>query len=83
MPKDSLKTFTFLQKKHFSTAKYKVELPANQNRSVQNNANTAVRLEKNITDRLAKLTNLINVGKTYRTSLRFDFCITLVRSVIQ
>lgn len=67
MPKDSIKMFenTLLYSK-----KKMVKYPANQDRRPNNNAIAVFRTNENITEIIQKLTNIINMTKTYRVPLR-------------
>ena len=67
MPKDSIKMFenTLLYSKKM------VKYPANQDRRPNNNAIAVLRTNENIAEIIQKLTNMINMTKTYRVPLRY------------
>ena len=67
MPKDSIKIFenTLLYSKKM------VKYPANQDRRPNNNAIAVLRTNENIAEIIQKLTNMINMTKTYRVPLRY------------
>ena len=67
MPKDSIKIFenTLLYSKKM------VKYPANQDRRPNNNAIAVLRTNENLAEIIQKLTNMINMTKTYRVPLRY------------